>query len=52
MFKALTEQLDWSLDDLELDATERKIVDLVLTDKMILYSTIDDDHHKATPPSE
>ena len=52
LFKALTEQLDWSLDDLELDATERKIVDLVLTDKMILYSTIDDDHHKATPPSE
>ena len=52
LFKALTEQLDWSLDDLELDATERKIVDLVLTDKMILCSTIDDDHHKATPPSE
>ena len=28
----LTHQLDWSLDDLELDSTERQIVDRVLAD--------------------
>ena len=33
----LTHQLDWSLDDLELDSTERQIVDRVLAE----YSTPD-----------
>ena len=28
----LAHQLDWSLDDLELDSTERQIVDRVLAD--------------------
>ena len=28
----LTHQLDWSLDDLELDSTDRQIVDRVLAD--------------------
>ena len=28
----VTHQLDWSLDDLELDSTERQIVDRVLAD--------------------
>ena len=33
----LTHQLDWSLDDLELNSYERQIVDRVLTE----YSTPD-----------
>jgi hypothetical protein len=28
----LTHQFDWSLDDLELDSTDRQIVDRVLAD--------------------
>ena len=28
----LTHQLDWSLDDLELDSTERQMVDVLLED--------------------
>ena len=30
--RVLTHQLDWSLDDLDLDSTERQIVDKVLAD--------------------
>ena len=31
LFKALTEQLDWSLDDLELDAEEKRAVGVILS---------------------
>ena len=30
--RVLAHQLDWSLDDLELDSTERQMVDVLLTD--------------------
>ena len=32
LHRALSHQLDWSLDDLELDFIDRQVVDLVLAD--------------------